>query len=412
MKKWNDNFIYYRENRDKTVDYIDLSKIPRKVWGNKEVIDWKEVDNTVSFSYHGTHGTIHIKYVSQNSRSDYICRVAYGETEYLMTHDKIQYIKLGNVIKTKRIYKDKKNLYKPVSKQTLQNSPVFQSIVVDKNDLMYSLGSDKKILLKCPTCQHEDYYYISYVDRRGFNCKNCSVKTSYPEKFIKTFFTTHQVDFRSQYRVKYKDTSLIFDFYIPSHNLLVEVQGDQHYNINKFFHKKKSFGSSIFRDLLKLEYSKIKGCKIVYIDARKSDFNYLMTSLKSSWLRLLVDNIKVKEMEDNIMLYQSQIYRDIIQQYNNGVSVREISKQTNIERTKIKRFLVKADIYEPQPENNRPERKVICLNNGMIFKSLSEASRYAINASRSNIMKVCRGKRKHCGRDPITREKLSWKYYD
>lgn len=241
MKKWNDNFIYYRENRDKTVDYIDLSKVPRKVWGNKEVIDWKEVDNTVSFSYHGTHGTIHIKYVSKNSRSDYICRVSYGETDYLMTHDKIQYIKLGNVIKTKRIYKDKKNLYKPVSKQTLQNSPLFQSIVVDKNDLMYSLGSDKKILLKCSSCHHEDYYRISYVDKRGFNCKNCSIKTSYPEKFIKAFFTTHHVDFQSQYHTKYKGTSLIFDFYLPLHNLLVEVQGDQHYNINNFFHKKRKF---------------------------------------------------------------------------------------------------------------------------------------------------------------------------
>lgn len=27
MKKWRDNFIYYRENRDRTIDYIDLSKI-------------------------------------------------------------------------------------------------------------------------------------------------------------------------------------------------------------------------------------------------------------------------------------------------------------------------------------------------------------------------------------------------
>lgn len=48
-----------------------------------------------------------------------------------------------------------------------------------------------------------------------------------------------------------------------------------------------------------------------------------------------------------------------------------------------------------------------------MFKSASEAARF-YNMKRGNdkILKVCNKERSSAGHDPITNEKLVWKYYD
>lgn len=56
--------------------------------------------------------------------------------------------------------------------------------------------------------------------------------------------------------------------------------------------------------------------------------------------------------------------------------------------------------------------KIKCNETGEIFNSLDAASKYAGLASSSSISLCCRGKRKHAGRHPITKEQLSWTYID
>lgn len=58
-------------------------------------------------------------------------------------------------------------------------------------------------------------------------------------------------------------------------------------------------------------------------------------------------------------------------------------------------------------------RSVICITTNKVFKSASEAARF-YNMKRGNdkILKVCNKERKSAGHDPITNEKLVWKYYD
>ena len=56
---------------------------------------------------------------------------------------------------------------------------------------------------------------------------------------------------------------------------------------------------------------------------------------------------------------------------------------------------------EPNP------KLVICINNGKIFSSISEAERkYNCNGIGNN----CKGNTYYCGYDSITKEKLVWKY--
>ena len=47
-----------------------------------------------------------------------------------------------------------------------------------------------------------------------------------------------------------------FDFYLPTFNALIEVQGAQHYKYSKFFHKKRSdFTKAQERDRRKISYA-------------------------------------------------------------------------------------------------------------------------------------------------------------
>ena len=53
--------------------------------------------------------------------------------------------------------------------------------------------------------------------------------------------------------------------------------------------------------------------------------------------------------------------------------------------------------------------KVRCTTTGQVFDSIDEAKRH-FNIKGFHISSVCQGKRKYCGVDPKTGEKLHWEY--
>jgi hypothetical protein len=62
---------------------------------------------------------------------------------------------------------------------------------------------------------------------------------------------------RTQHSVRYKEQLLIFDFYVPSINTVVECQGRQHYEFVKHFHgNQDGFKQYKFHDQLKKEWAK------------------------------------------------------------------------------------------------------------------------------------------------------------
>jgi len=60
---------------------------------------------------------------------------------------------------------------------------------------------------------------------------------------------------------------LHLDFFVPRRMLAVEVQGEQHYKFNPFFHKTKAdFLAQRRRDKTKVEWCKINDIRLVKID--------------------------------------------------------------------------------------------------------------------------------------------------
>lgn len=66
-----------------------------------------------------------------------------------------------------------------------------------------------------------------------------------------------------------------------------------------------------------------------------------------------------------------------------------------------------ASAYKKGQSNNK---KVICLNNNLIFDSITDANKYA--NVRCGVGDVCRGLYNSAGIDPVTKEKLRWMFYE
>lgn len=60
--------------------------------------------------------------------------------------------------------------------------------------------------------------------------------------------------------------------------------------------------------------------------------------------------------------------------------------------------------------NRGQTKKVRCLNNGMVFDSLSKAAEWAKTTASESISRVCKHKQKTAGWDEETKEKYVWEF--
>jgi len=78
-----------------------------------------------------------------------------------------------------------------------------------------------------------------HLGKRGGRCPRCSKKESYGEFLVRKCLTDLNLEFRSQIkfddlRDKISSRKLAFDFFVPSLNLLIEFDGEYHFNPPNF----------------------------------------------------------------------------------------------------------------------------------------------------------------------------------
>lgn len=62
-------------------------------------------------------------------------------------------------------------------------------------------------------------------------------------------------------------------------------------------------------------------------------------------------------------------------------------------------------------KNNPRARRIMCINTGKIFDTVGEAAKWS-STGISSIARQIQGKQKTSGKNPVTKEKLQWKYID
>ena len=218
-----------------------------------------------------------------------------------------------------------------------------------------------------------------------------------------------------------------YDFYINNINCIIETHGLEHY-------RKDNRGSwGTLQEVQKRDNEKehlaIKNGieNYIVLDCRKSELKWIKNSILNSKLPELL-NFKEEDI-DWLKCHEyacGNLIKDSCDLWNGGLrNMQEISKILRLTRHTIRKYLKQGvelgwcdyNIFETSRNgilktHEINKIKVICLTTGEIFNSIKEASiKYNIK-SHGNLSLCCKGKRNHCGKHQITKEKLKWMYYD
>lgn len=126
--------------------------------------------------------------------------------------------------------------------------------------------NNKKVIIICP--KHGEFKQNAQAHLSGCGCARCIKSRGH--KKIALFLEENNIFFKEEERFKdcinlktgYK---LIFDFYLPNHNICIEYDGKQHFVANKFFGGEKELQNSQYKDLLKTNFCEKNNLNLIRI---------------------------------------------------------------------------------------------------------------------------------------------------
>ncbi len=128
------------------------------------------------------------------------------------------------------------------------------NVLLNKKEYIGNSTSNLKI--KCGCCGTVFTTSLSNYQFGKIMCGNCSSKTSYGEYEIKEVLESYNIVYKREYWFPdCRDKNpLPFDFYLPSYNLCIEYQGEQHYREVKIWGGKEGLELRKSHDKIKRDY--------------------------------------------------------------------------------------------------------------------------------------------------------------
>lgn len=218
-------------------------------------------------------------------------------------------------------------------------NPELAKMLVDPDDgYRYMQTSGKKVNWRCPDCESTMSKKISDVKWQGLYCPVCSDGVSLGEKIMYCLLKKLNVDFDYD-SAKCWSQGKRYDFYIPSHKIIIEVHGLQHY--------KESFerigGKTLFEeqenDLLKEQLAKENGIlTYIKVDAKKSNFEYIKNSILDTDI-LNIFNFETDVFNEISFEIKKGFTSKAWEMWDSGKSINEISEELKLHSTTIRRYL-------------------------------------------------------------------------
>lgn len=217
--------------------------------------------------------------------------------------------------------------------------PQYVKYLKDKSWADSHTGKGNEVIdIICPRCQHNKQMIVSNLTKGHFYCDKCCDGFSYPEKFISNVLKQLNIEYIYQLSNKHFKwcDKYRYDFYLPKYHSIIEVNGMQHYKETKgIFSAPLEEQQKI--DRYKKELAINNGIRNYYVvDTRFSDCNFIKTSLINT----------INEIDFNKINWQlcvkyasSSLLTDSCEDYNNGMSIAEISQKYHISENTIRRYL-------------------------------------------------------------------------
>ena len=288
------------------------------------------------------------------------------------------------------------------------------NILVDEKikSTIYAKSSEK-FHFKCDKCGKvsDKCITLSQVVGSGYSCKYCSDGISLPEKFFISLLDSIKVSFKFQRLFRWSNNKR-YDFYIPSHKLIIEVHGIQHYEESPLTNR--TLQEEQENDLIKHKLAVENGCRYLVIDCRKSTFDWLKNQCIQSLPNNLLDLSKVNWTSIWEASQKSYVI-EVWKLWDSGKSISDIVKILKLCTTTVRRYLKAGEAsdkctYNSQEEKEKIKRKVICITTQEIYDSINAAAKEN-NLTLKSLHRCCNSKYKRLG-TTTSGEKLIWMYYD
>lgn len=301
-----------------------------------------------------------IHYISQNNINPYVTKLICGKNFKYNVGDTVNGLVILKIIKTKCIVKCEKDNYEfEITIGDLKKGrgcPVCNKRIIVRGindfctthrELMKYLknpddgfknfyGSAKTTVLKCPNCGYEKTMSFNALTEKGFSCPLCSDGISFGEKYVGSVLRQLEVDFETQKRFSWlKNKS--YDFYLPMHNMIIEVHGLQHYS-KEMGNWKTTLAQQQQNDKFKQDTAIKNGItKYIIIDARRSDESYI----KENIFLQLSDMFDLSNINWNKCLEATMTsnIKTACGLWMSGLNVREISKNMDLSDSAIRKYL-------------------------------------------------------------------------
>lgn len=298
----------------------------------------------------------------------------------------------GSIRKGKGCYKcgpkiNKKYLNVGVNDLKTKIPNIEEYLLYKQDSEKYSYNSSKSIYFVCPICKNIVKRKIVNFYRNGINCPNCSDSISFSNKFIFNFLKQCDVHFETEKSFEWSGKRR-YDFYIPNLDIIIEVNGDQHYNGFNFSNKE----CIQLNDENKKQMAIKNGVKnYIVLDCRKSELEFIRNSIEESDLPKLIDISMVNwgVCEKSCI---TSLGRKIINLFNDGRVVKDIAEILNISKQCVCKYLKIGNKYNicnyiPKHFNNiTNKKKVYSIIDDIYFESISECARH-YNVSRKYVVK-------------------------
>lgn len=283
--------------------------------------------------------------------------------------------------------------------------------------------SNTTIEVTCPHCGakkkksiHCIYYY------KSIGC-NCGDGFSYPEKFMYSVLKQLGVEFKTQLSKTTFEwcNNYKYDFYIPSINTIIEVNGEQHYKDTKRKGSRvRTLSQEQENDKLKQKLALLNAINnYIVIDCRRSNMEFIQQNILNSKLSELINLSNVNYLKADEYATTSNKIKDVCNYWNNKQefeTTTDLVEIFNVHRRTIIRYLKQGAkhgwcTYNPKEENikmafknNKSRRKNIeVFKDGLslgVFNSCYEIEKlseslFGVKFNHGSIYGVCSEKLKH-----------------
>ena len=246
----------------------------------------------------------------------------------------------------------------------------------------------------CPICRRKSNkkFSVNYIYQNKYTCPNCSDGISYPNKFMFNLLKQLNIEFETEYSPEWIKPKR-YDFYIPSMNLIIEMDGGLGHGKKVHSKSNKTLEQSIQDDNYKDKLAQEHGLKVIRIDCDyeniKNRFEYIkensINKLNSIFDLNNIDWINIQtKINKNMIIECCDLYKEGI------YDLHEISNITNLNYSTVCIYLKYASKIGLCKYKTRLN-PVYCVNNDTLYENSVDASK-KLNIPTQRISDICKNK--------------------